>query len=570
MGAIAGAWNLDGRPAEPEFVPRALEAMAERSPDGSHHWLSGAVALGAGINRITPESATEEQPLIGSSVILFDGRLDNRVELANELGSVTPEAPDPAFVAAAYDRWHEDFPAHLSGDFALAVFDLARQVLLLARDAMGARPLHYAHVQGVIIFASTIRAVCAHPLVEAKPRRDTLARLMLDNATWHDEADADQMGTFIDGVYSVKPGSVVVASPARIATRQAWDFDREASSGAATFEDNVEALRMNLDHAVRRRLRSLHPIGVLGGDGMCSQAVLDAARTSTDPARLVPAKRARFTHLLDDARALIASSEQPAIVAPPAHVARTMITGMFGTGLTYNLDYLSDMVDHFRWTETRRHLQANPGHTGRFFSNTGLNHTPGFLHPALTHLNRAARAEWFPESFINQARGTRTHLPRRAFASASGRHVYSLARSARASRIVDAMNKSSAAMEVAHPFMDRDLVAFLMSVPGEQMMRDGQPNALLRAALGPSAMKAPPPHRPSTPTAADLLANWEDIHWLLTGHAAAVEAGFVDRAALTEELPHARISLQQGDETTATALTRLLGLELWLEEIAGW
>ena len=77
-------------------------------------------------------------------------------------------------------------------------------------------------------------------------------------------------------------------------------------------------------------------------------------------------------------------------------------------------------------------------------------------------------------------------------------------------------------------------------------------------------------HKPPVPTADELLANWEDIHWILTGHAAAVETGFVDRAALSHELPHTKISLQQGDERATTALTRLLALELWLEQISTW
>ena len=84
------------------------------------------------------ETASTAQTLVG-----FDGRLDNRRELAAACGLRMPGADDglsdAAVALAAYQHLGDEFAGHLNGDFALAVFDAGRERLLLARDVMSAR-----------------------------------------------------------------------------------------------------------------------------------------------------------------------------------------------------------------------------------------------------------------------------------------------------------------------------------------------------------------------------------------------------------------------------------------------
>src|SRR5205823_5159209 len=83
MSGIVGIWNLDGRPVERKLLGRLSATMSHRGLDGEDFWLDGPVGLACQLFRVTPESATEVQPLVDHSgtVLVFNGRLDNRTEL---------------------------------------------------------------------------------------------------------------------------------------------------------------------------------------------------------------------------------------------------------------------------------------------------------------------------------------------------------------------------------------------------------------------------------------------------------------------------------------------------------
>src|SRR5579859_3905078 len=144
MSGIVGLWNRDGRPVEADVLARMSATLAHRGPDGEGHRLIGDVGLACRHLRVTPEETGEIQPLVGASgtALVMDGRLDNRDELASALHAPRT-ASDAALALDAYGRWSEEFAAHLVGDFAIAVFDVERHRLVLARDAIGIRPLYY-------------------------------------------------------------------------------------------------------------------------------------------------------------------------------------------------------------------------------------------------------------------------------------------------------------------------------------------------------------------------------------------------------------------------------------------
>ena len=140
-------------------------------------WAEGTLGVAAGVLRVTPESAGEEQPYRHRSgvVAVFDGRLDNRDELLSALLSndVTAGDPDVALVAEAYVTWGDRFPERLNGEYALAVLDPTSRRVLLARDVVGTRSLVFGQTPaGDVVFGSEAKALFAHPRVErTEPRR---------------------------------------------------------------------------------------------------------------------------------------------------------------------------------------------------------------------------------------------------------------------------------------------------------------------------------------------------------------------------------------------------------------
>ena len=184
MSQVAGIWNLDGRPVDTTLLARLGASLGHPGDDEEGCWIHGPVGLACRIRCITAEAATEHQPLVHTSgtVVVFDGRLDNREEL---LAAVEPapgiaaSAPDSLLVLAAYATFGDRFPERLLGDFALALFDPARQQLLLARDAAGLRPLYFWRSPRTFLFASRIKTLLSHPDVVVRPNDRTVARSVL-------------------------------------------------------------------------------------------------------------------------------------------------------------------------------------------------------------------------------------------------------------------------------------------------------------------------------------------------------------------------------------------------------
>src|SRR5271155_5349601 len=136
MSIQTGVLYFDGRAvfrSEIEFLLQGLEYLG---PDYAHVHLSKSVAMGFGGLLISPEDG-RDQPLIGrsGSAITFDGRLDNRDEVASRLGLIVTTALSDAMLALlSYERWGRDSFDLLKGEIACAVWDERSNSLFLFRS----------------------------------------------------------------------------------------------------------------------------------------------------------------------------------------------------------------------------------------------------------------------------------------------------------------------------------------------------------------------------------------------------------------------------------------------------
>src|SRR5215467_2601414 len=143
MSAVAGIVRLDAGPAESSAVARMLDCVEHRGRDWRAVWADGSAAIGYRWRRTGRTQAVDHQPLVDGSghatlAIVFDGRLDNRTDLASLLAiEHEPRVTDAAIVLAAYRRFGSDAVARLLGDFALAIWDASARRLVLARDPRG-------------------------------------------------------------------------------------------------------------------------------------------------------------------------------------------------------------------------------------------------------------------------------------------------------------------------------------------------------------------------------------------------------------------------------------------------
>ena len=213
----------------------------------------------------------------GRWLIVADARLDAPAELAGTLG-VDISAPQANLLLAAWAKWEENSLERIYGDFALAVYDRDKRRLTLARDATGQRPLFYKIANGSVAFASLADPL-RHLFRRSGPNLEALARhqanlLQLDQKT------------FFEDVERVMPGEMVHFRQSGVQRRLHWNPETRPHG---TGEGYVESYRHLLDAAVATRISDAsRPIGCHLSSGYDSSGVAGtAAKLVGQPENLV-------------------------------------------------------------------------------------------------------------------------------------------------------------------------------------------------------------------------------------------------------------------------------------------
>ncbi len=188
MSGIVGIFNLDGAPVDRQLLGRMTEATMRRGPDGSGIWCSGHVGFGHTLLRDSPGSDGEHQPctLDGKVWVTADARIDGRAELISALRAagrqLATDATAAELILHAYYAFGESFLQHLIGDFAFALWDGRKALLLCARDHFGVRPFFYAKTDNAFIFGTELDAVLEHPSVSTQLNEHAIGDFLLFNA----------------------------------------------------------------------------------------------------------------------------------------------------------------------------------------------------------------------------------------------------------------------------------------------------------------------------------------------------------------------------------------------------
>ena len=209
--------------------------------------------------------------------LVADVRLDNREELAAALGLAPSEARqlcDADLLLGCLERWSETALDRLVGDFAFALWDAPAQKLLLARDFLGQRPLHFHRGRGFFAFASMPKGLHALPEIPHAPDEQMVAEFL---------TLMPQRGSrsFFKDIERVEPAHFVTVTRDGVASRRYWQPQRPRP-GQRQPDDYVEGLRHHLDQATQSRLRGAD--GVIGAN---LSAGLDSGAVTATAARLL-------------------------------------------------------------------------------------------------------------------------------------------------------------------------------------------------------------------------------------------------------------------------------------------
>lgn len=614
MSVQGGSWIFDSRGREIAIMDGLRSELASYGPDGGDSFRDDEIEILFRGFHETQFPPVERQPfcLTTGQVLTWDGRLDNREDLARELsGSARSFDSDLAIVAASVGRWGPACLPKLVGDWALSLWDPGEHELLLAKDFLGTRSLFYSVGTNRVQWSSIL-----DPLVLSAGNPFSLNREYL--AGWFGTFPAANLTPYV-GIYAVPPGSVVRVRKQRVRIEEFWQF-RERHIRYRCDSDYEEHFRQLFEQSVRRRLRSPAPVLAELSGGMDSSSIVCVAdrvlmwhgdltpRLDTisyyspgEPnwdelpyvAKVEELRGHEGIHLqLEPADVFPDEGPSSYFMATPGSLQpvgkrdfefrqilrnagyRVVLSGIGGDevlgGVPTPTPLFADLVLSGRWRSLAHTLFA----------------WAVALRTPLISLLRQTLAAFFPPRFVARGTGTLAWLSPRfqkehkdALRGYARRWKFFGARPSFQDNLqtLEALRRQLAsyplpaepAYRKLYPYLDRDLLEFLFAIPPDQLLRPGQRRSLMRRAL-----KGIVPEE---------LLHRKRKGFVIRGPLKAIASEQARLSAIAEEMLSSALGITDsaslietlrdvgsGGTVALPSIVRVFAIEHWLRNVAHW
>ena len=272
MAGLVGILKIqdDGRDTE-NLLPDMCRVIKHEDWYTTDTFTNETIGLGrVSLGILNPEP----QPIFNedrSLCIMMEGEVYDYDNLKEELisrGHKFLVDNDPEFILHLYEECGEDFVHKLNGSFVLIIWDNKKQMLLIANDRYGLRPLYYTKHDSKLLFSSEVKAI-----LEDK----TFEKVVNDTAVVDFFSFGYILGnkTFFRGVELLPPASILVWQKGQISIKQYWDirFNEEKEHSEEYYVEKLSKLWLK---AVERRLQGDHRIVVPLSGGLDSRAIVGA------------------------------------------------------------------------------------------------------------------------------------------------------------------------------------------------------------------------------------------------------------------------------------------------------
>ncbi|WP_119065510.1 asparagine synthase (glutamine-hydrolyzing) [Aggregatilinea lenta] len=274
--------------ADPALVRAMTQTIAHRGPDGDgfFHWPESDPTVALGMRRLSIiDLDTGDQPIFnedGSIAIVFNGEIYNYLELRADLearGHVFRTQTDTETIVHLYEEHGLDLFGHLRGMYGFALWDRNAGRLVLAVDHIGIKPLYLAERDGLLLFASEVKALFADPSLPRRLNLDVLDTYLTFGYMIGTE-------TMYAGIRRLPPGHALIAENGATRLIRHWTTDYPPEDERPTDEAAIiEEARTRLAESVRLHLRSDVPLGLFLSGGIDSAALL-ALMAQMEPGRI--------------------------------------------------------------------------------------------------------------------------------------------------------------------------------------------------------------------------------------------------------------------------------------------
>jgi asparagine synthase (glutamine-hydrolysing) len=273
MCGITGQFNFQRHePVERETIVRMARSIAHRGPDDEGFFIAGPVGLG--FRRLSIiDLAGGHQPMSDAEEtvwIVFNGEIYNYKELRAELQSKGHQFrtnSDTEVIIHGYKEWGTEVLHHLNGMFGLAIWDVPNERLVVARDAMGIKPIYHKIDNGQLSFGSEIRPILAPG--DSKPAVDPVALNLFLRFRY-----SPSPLTIFQGIRKLAPGTMLVVEKGQCREERWYKFIPTPFPTPKKKEEAACELLELYRGAVKRHLLSDVPVGVLLSGGLDSGLLL--------------------------------------------------------------------------------------------------------------------------------------------------------------------------------------------------------------------------------------------------------------------------------------------------------
>lgn len=253
-----------------------LETLAKRGPDQEGYFFDKNIALGHKRLSIIDLSESGRQPMFnseGNVGIVFNGEIYNYQELKDglRLGYDWASKTDTEVLVHGYEEYGQDIVKKIEGMFAFAVYDRNKQIITLARDHFGKKPLYYYLDEDIFCFASEIKAIIRNQKIKKKLGID---RLSLTKYLFYGYVPSPN--SIFDGIKKLEPSMTIqfdIRNWKLINKFQYWNLEAIKLDNNITEGDILEKSEDLIRRAVRKRLMSDVPLGIFLSGGVDSSLI---------------------------------------------------------------------------------------------------------------------------------------------------------------------------------------------------------------------------------------------------------------------------------------------------------
>jgi asparagine synthase (glutamine-hydrolysing) len=254
------------------------EYLRHRGPDDSGVYYDESKKLVLGHTRLSiiDLSNNARQPMLDESknyVIVFNGEIYNYYDIKKELkklGYTFKTKSDTEVVLKSYIEWKENCLKKFRGMFAFAIYDKDNQILFLARDRFGIKPLIYTFLNNHFIFSSELKPFLKTDIIDKKLNIEALCDLILFGSV-------RQPKTILEGVYQLLPGHYMIVKLDRtykISPYYKLEMEFSKWPKINNYQEAIQQLRNILESAIKYYLIADVEVGAFLSGGVDSTSVV--------------------------------------------------------------------------------------------------------------------------------------------------------------------------------------------------------------------------------------------------------------------------------------------------------